>query len=384
MRKRRILSFILWIAAMTGLFLVWVLSNSLLWLVSMLIVLCMPFVSALLLLTVRGKISYKMTLDPMAQKGNEAKGVLTMKNASLFSVRTATILHFHNELTGEEDEEVLYATVPSKEKAEIVFHVKSRYCGRIKVSTKNVTLPDMIGFLLVPVKTKSASAGTTMLPVMFPSEVDLTLSSAVSDENETYAQDRSGYDYTEMFKLREYVPGDNLHKIHWKLTAKTDEVIVREGSLPLQRSLLVFWDKSVPGKMQPAEADALAESISSVCQSLSESGYAYTLGWKNGEETVMEETDNADELLSALPRLVSGAEEGLNENRRDFMEEGEKVYGSILLFAHDLPENLDELCTKSRVILFLCNENDKPAPCRKIFFTPKDYAEKLQNLEFME
>ena len=38
------------------------------------------------------------------------------------------------------------------------------------------------------------------------------------------------------------IPGDDLRRIHWKMTAKTDRLIVREPGLPLQRSLLVSAD----------------------------------------------------------------------------------------------------------------------------------------------
>ncbi len=384
MIKRRILAAILWLAALTGLLGVWILSGSLLWLGILVTLFLLPLVSTLFLLPLRGRISCRLTLAPLCQKEQEAEGMVILKNTSHFSLRAAVDLGFENELTGERGEETLFGILPPKGKAELPFRVRSAYCGRVRVTSKSLSLLDLVGFWGIQVKGEESEAGTTFLPRMFPLGVNLSLSAVAADENETYAQDRSGYDFTELFQLREYVPGDNLHKIHWKLTAKTDDLIVREGSLPQQRSLLVFWDKCAPGSLMPETADALAESVASLCQKLSEEGYAYTLGWSEGDGPIFKEADHEDQLLGLLPELVSRSGKVRGEKEAVHREEGEKEYGTILLFAHALPENLDGLCQKSRVILLLCGEEAPEAPCRLITFTPKDYAERLQNLELTE
>ena len=70
---------------------------------------------------------------------------------------------------------------------------------------------------------------------------------------------KKGSDYSETFQLREYVPGDSIKQIHWKLSEKLDKLVVREASLPVQKSTLVFWDKYAENGFSPEEADAMAE-----------------------------------------------------------------------------------------------------------------------------
>ena len=94
------------------------------------------------------------------------------------------------------------------------------------------------------------------------------------------------------------------------MTAKTDRLIVREPGLPLQRSLLVFWDKTASAALTPDAADALAESVSSVCQSLSEQGYDYQLGWPEGGTAGFAEAGSTEELLRDLPLLLRGGADG--------------------------------------------------------------------------
>ena len=102
-----------------------------------------------------------------------------------------------------------------------------------------ITLMDYFGIL--PTRAEAvALARTTVLPELFPMEVTL-LASPCYAEDGTVA--RRGEDRSEMFQLREYRAGDDIRQIHWKLSAKTDELILREASQPESRELLLFWDK---------------------------------------------------------------------------------------------------------------------------------------------
>ena len=40
-----------------------------------------------------------------------------------------------------------------------------------------------------------------------------------------------GYDPSELFDVREFQNGDRLQSVHWKLSARTDELMVKELSL---------------------------------------------------------------------------------------------------------------------------------------------------------
>ena len=383
---RRITAAVLWAAGLAALAAGWIASGSALLLGAAIAVLLLPFLSLGLQYMIRRHIRVSLKLEPMVQKGAAAQAVLTVRNDALVSAGAVIRLKTRNALTHEETVSDLHCTVPPRGNASLRALVQSTHCGRITVSVERVSLRDVCGFLTVPVKTERISARTTVLPNMFPSEIALTLSSAVSDESESYAPDRRGGDFTELFQLREYVPGDSLRRMHWKLTAKTDRLIVREGSLPLQRSLLVFWDKTASEAMSPDAADALAESVSSVCQGLSEAGYAYTLGWSTEENIVLEETDDTDKLLTLLPRMISDAPEGKSGTAQLASDDAETAYGRVLLFAHAVPPEteLETLCARSNVTLLLCSDEECFAPCTVIRFTPENYAKVLQNPEYLE
>ena len=47
-------------------------------------------------------------------------------------------------------------------------------------------------------------------------------------EAESYDDFQPGTDVSQIFDVREYRPGDRLQRIHWKLSAKSDGLLVRE------------------------------------------------------------------------------------------------------------------------------------------------------------
>ena len=55
---------------------------------------------------------------------------------------------------------------------------------------------------------------------------------------------KPGGGYSEQHELREYRPGDGLNQIHWKLSAKTGDLIIREPMEPLGNRLLLTMDLS--------------------------------------------------------------------------------------------------------------------------------------------
>ena len=55
---------------------------------------------------------------------------------------------------------------------------------------------------------------------------------------------KPGGGYAENHELRLYRPGDNLHQIHWKLTAKTGKLILREPLEPIRGKAVVSLELS--------------------------------------------------------------------------------------------------------------------------------------------
>ena len=83
-----------------------------------------------------------------------------------------------------------------------------------------------------------------MQPKGFAQTIFISPDANCPDDSESYAPDRAGYDLSEVYQLREYRPGDSLRQMHWKLSGKLDRLVIREASLPVRRSVLLFWERA--------------------------------------------------------------------------------------------------------------------------------------------
>lgn len=150
----------------------------------------------------------------------------------------------------------LTGSIGAKGESSQTILLQSNFCGRVYVQISRFTLLDYLGLLPMKALVK-ADARLTILPDLYPMEADMTARPAYADDG---ASNRRGEDRARCTSPG-VSPGDDIRQIHWKLSSKLDELILKEASQPESRSLLVFWDKRTGGN--PQQMDALAEVVSS-------------------------------------------------------------------------------------------------------------------------
>lgn len=326
----------------------------------------LPPVSWCANLLARKKLRMTIQLPTTAGKNTAIGGRLTAENMSLLPVTKAYVkLRVCNDLTGEEETITLSGTVAARGSGRLDFLLQSSHCGRLYICTEQVRLMDYLGFLPMTARVK-ASARVTILPELFASEVAL---SGLSSSDDAGTADRRGDDRTEVFQLRQYVPGDDIRQIHWKLSCKLGELLVKEPSQTVSRSLLIFWDKRTQGT--PAVMDALASAVSSVSQAVWDAGGEFTLCWTEKDDLEYREITHTDSLLTAIPALV-----------KDRCSETCPLpdmagFGRILYFTCD-PATLPG--ADERIFPLVCRETEEDIP-GALVFTPENFPQRLERLE---
>lgn len=99
----------------------------------------------------------------------------------------------------------------------------TEHCGTLTLTPRRAWVYDYLGLLRLPVFHKQ-----TVVMQVQPTPVP---ASAVPDMSRYLAnayKPKPGGGFAENHELRLYRPGDNLHQIHWKLSAKTGQLILRE------------------------------------------------------------------------------------------------------------------------------------------------------------
>lgn len=107
-------------------------------------------------------------------------------------------------------------------------------CGLVKAETKWLKVYDMLGIFFIPIKFKTE---TEILVIPKATEGFEEL----SDKQTIIGyKKKSGGGFAEDYEIREYHNGDSLKSVHWKLSAKHNNLMVREPSLPIYKNLKIM------------------------------------------------------------------------------------------------------------------------------------------------
>lgn len=263
-----------------------------------------PLLSLAAGLTARKKVTFSLDAPTALQKNEDGNVALMAKNESRLPLPLVCCrVTAENELTGETRSETLLFSLPARGTRRLKLRFSSRCCGAVRLEGKRARVYDAFALLPLAVKTEAACR-LCVQPETFAVGILPPESAETREDSDAYAPDRTGWDLSEPYQLREYAAGDSPRQIHWKLSCKLEKLLVREPSLPLRRSVLVFWERGA--EETPAEADAGAEITASVCRALLEAGVLPTLGWNEPETArcVLRELTAVEELAAALPRML--------------------------------------------------------------------------------
>ena len=253
----------------------------------------------------RGKVSAEIEVLPGAGRGGRAQVKTVLRNRGRLPMFFAYTLKAVNRYTGMTSSKRVRVMVPGRDSSESVPELTSAGSGKIRVSMEKISLYDPLW--LIGIRTGTSAVGNyTVLPDIFDLSADYVLQESTTFDNEVYSPYRKGQDRSEVFQIREYEEGDSLSGIHWKLSEKTDKLMVKDPSLPLDKSIVVVVDKTAESPVSPEEAERLAELFVSLLEGLIAGGLTYRLVWQDEDGGLrMDEIQFEDDLIDAIPGLLS-------------------------------------------------------------------------------
>lgn len=171
------------------------------------------------------------------------------------------------------------------------------HCAALRCGVRRAWVYDYLGLLRLPVRRPEAVTVTVQpRPVALSPEPPLPGATSGGQ-----LKARVGA-YAEEHELRPYRPGDPMRTVHWKLTAKTGNMIVREAMVPCRtRALLLVERRGGP--------DALDSVLGQLCWlsvRLTRQGVPHTVLWpgENGAPC-MALVEEAGQLETLLYRLLN-------------------------------------------------------------------------------
>lgn len=181
------------------------------------------------------------------------------------------------------------------------------YCGKITLHIRSVRVCDLLGLFCIPVLHKKFCATVYVMPDQAEIECEPESGVDLGQESTVYSDKKAGNDPAEIFRLRDYHPGDRPHAIHWKLSNRFDRLLVREFGLPLNVSVRFLIETG--GNTPLHQIDCLLEAFFSLADFLAQQGMIQTVNWlsscKELETRTVADEDALAEILHEVLAMPS-------------------------------------------------------------------------------
>ena len=292
-----------YLIVLLGSFLFFVFYNGYISYYVLLVTLALPWVS--LLISLPGVFGVRLKF--LAETGQMNKGesvplrIIIDNRLPIVSGRARVQLLTHNTLTGETQEETFTFTA-SRRPMQVMHRLSSPHCGQILCQLRKLRVCDYMGIFSFPLPLSRCPAyRVTVYPAVYHPKLSVEQVFLANEGSETYSQTKSGDDPSELFDLREYREGDKIARIHWKLSQKTGDLLVREFGLPISDRVLFVLDPNGSGK----EVDLLLDVFATLSHYLLFHELIHHVAfWKGKEQQFIlqkvTDLDTAQPVLDAL------------------------------------------------------------------------------------
>ena len=174
------------------------------------------------------------------------------------------------------------------------------HCGRLVCRAERAWTCDLLGLFPLPIPTGRPAAVLILPPDMEQALPERLLGGGPGGGA---LLPRPGGGPGEDYDLRDYRPGDPLRSVHWKLSSKRDELVVRETLEPRQTTLVLTYDHFGA----PAALDQTFARLCALSRALLERGRPHHIQWASptggGVEGRLVDSERA--LLACLERAFS-------------------------------------------------------------------------------
>ena len=311
------------------------------------------------------KLSVRLVTRTGSREGRSLPLVFeTEATGQLFSVRSVLVeAELYNQMFGRTESYCWHLCLTGR-KNRFEVRIPAENCGTVIFRCRRVRICGMLDLFSAagaPFDERMA----TIYPRGYSMEVALTKKTAGAPQGEGFMQNRKGSDPSEMFDVREYIPGDDIRSIHWKLSSKLDELILRQSSDPSHYRVAVMPDlgRKLGGEEVSGELlNAAAGLCMSLCEQLLEQGAGFCMLLPTKSGLITKEIETMRELETFLPQWLSfPVPEETGEGMKYFQAENlEGQFTKLLIVSADTyPQNLSGMGGRVGILVISAVHGDK-------------------------
>lgn len=287
------------------------------------------------------------------QRGTEVEFTVKVQNRS-FLVYPGLELDFYiSDLFGGDDSITRSViTLAPREIREFHFMVRFDHIGTYSAGLKKVRIHDLLGLFSYEMK-NNREYQVNVAPRIFDI-AELHISNTVMTESQKMVIP-TVVDGTDYAGVREYVWGDPIKTIHWKLSARTETYMTKQFESYGITGISIIVDFQSPeyeAEVMMSLFDCVVETALSVAEYARENGMEYEILYVNrqGEKKKANTGKDIDyiELIRDMPKISSEQREMNGE--KILRDEASSLYsqGNIAFCTANLKESTTDILTEIR------------------------------------
>lgn len=293
---------------------------------TLILMLVLPLLLAVLLKTDAGKLQVKLSVRSGGKAGKElpAEWRISSKSRLFATGRLLIEMKVCNRMFGtEERKRILLESVESENCYPL--RMRMPLCGEITIQCERIRIYDLLGLFYAEIA-PFREMRTTIYPEQVSVELELENQREGAFSEDGIMQNRKGNDPSEMYDIREYVPGDDVRTIHWKLSSKTEGLILRQPSAAMHYQIALMPDLHGDQTITDAEWNRAVAVLTAAGEYLLRSGVPFCMLVPENASLAVSEIRSRRGFREALSRWMGSPvqrkeAEGFRYFRMDHMEQ---------------------------------------------------------------
>lgn len=251
-----------------------------------------------------------------ADKMDKIPIYVDVDNHSIFPVsRLGILLEEKCGFTDQIDKLPLEIMVDSRSNTRYLYETEAKYCGEYSFCVCQIRIQGYLKLFSRKRKVYEKSQ-IDVMPDIYNVDVNIRDNlDGYEREAEKYDPHRPGDDPTEIFQIRGYQPGDSVQRVHWKLSARGDELMVKDYSRPINMYLLLLLDMTVSDSTSctSERIDSFVEVGVSISRSLILRECSHQVAWIGSDGSLchieVQTEKDVYELISMIFRTMPREQE---------------------------------------------------------------------------
>ncbi len=308
-------------------------------------------------------ISYvEMCNFEVCERGSDIEFTVEVRNRSILVFPKLEVLLYVSDLFGNVDDvRITNLTLGSYEQRELTFAVRFEHIGTYGGGLQQINIHDILGLFTFIIKNDTRHEVQVTPRIYDLSGLKISENAMSESWHSLMASTVDGIDYC---GVREYVLGDPIKLMHWKLSAHTGTYMIKQmeshGTSGIS-VILNFISPVYPTETLMGIFDCLVETGLSVCSYAKKNGMDYEILYydRNEQKRRYNPTDLYEyrEFVAWLPVITSGLGDSdasglLREKANSLYAQSNIAYCTALLTEDAIQALLQIKNTKRNPILF--------------------------------